>query len=207
MSFGAAQQGAQDAPRTQLEVVAWVGLRVGGGAVSGNPLSSVTSVIQFDQVSGIMALSPHIRTLEGGRAQKGNNGYCQHFCQGESLTSCPHSDNSVSPCKSLEHAPLFPVQSRPSVGAQSKQVRHREILLTDRAPFVGLCSCRLLLAAAASAPLSCLNRAASCLCRLLHAVVAGRLVLFLVAVPSVHWIPGNFPCCLFHVAVTALICL
>ena len=93
MSLGAVQQEAPDSLRIHLDV-AWVGLRVGGGRVLGNPLGGATSVIQFDGVSAVAVLSLH--TEVGGRTQQRNSGYCWHFSLGENLalvliltTLCP----------------------------------------------------------------------------------------------------------------------
>ena len=65
MSLGAARQGTHDSLSMYL-VVAWVGLRVGGGIVSRKPLGGVTSVIQFDDFSALAVLSLH---TERGEAQ------------------------------------------------------------------------------------------------------------------------------------------
>ena len=67
----AAQQGAQGTLRAQLHV-AWVVPQVGRGRVSENLLGRVDYVIQFDDVSTMAVLCPHI---ERGKAHQRNNGY------------------------------------------------------------------------------------------------------------------------------------
>ena len=76
MSLGAAKQGAPDSPRIHLDV-AWMGLRVEGGGVSGNHLGRVTSVIQFVDVMAMVALC---LCTGRGEGSPGNNEYTWHFC-------------------------------------------------------------------------------------------------------------------------------
>ena len=64
-------------------------LVVPGGGVSENPLSGVTSVIQFDDVMAIVVLCP---CTGRGRAQKGTMDTANTFVQSESRFG-PHSNN------------------------------------------------------------------------------------------------------------------
>ena len=59
--------------------MAWSGLQVGGGGVSGNHQGGANSVGQADGDSDML---PSCQLCEG-RAQQRNNGLCQHFCLGE----------------------------------------------------------------------------------------------------------------------------
>ena len=63
MSLGSAQQGVH------LDVD-WVGLQVGGSGVSRNPLGGATSVVQFDDISAVVALSPHIGRGKGSTKEQ-----------------------------------------------------------------------------------------------------------------------------------------
>ena len=70
VSLVSAQQGTSDLLRIYLDV-AWVGLRVGGCGVSGNPLGRVTSDIQFDDVMAIAVLCPCTGSGEGSTRNSG----------------------------------------------------------------------------------------------------------------------------------------
>ena len=96
MSLDAAQQGAPDQARTHLDV-AWVGPRVGGGGVSGNPLGRATSVIQFDDVSAMVALCLHPGSLGG--LNRGAMDKASISDQERALP--PALLKTLSPCKSL----------------------------------------------------------------------------------------------------------
>lgn len=114
-------------------------------------------------------------TLGAGRAQQRNNGYCQHFCPVESLTSGPYSNNSVFPCKSL----MTPEQLAWRWCSERAGLSLWKSCW-NTAPFRGVCSFRLSL----PQPLShsaAGDWAALCLCPLVPPTVTAW---FLISRPS-----------------------
>ena len=67
---------------------AWASPRVGRGGASGNHQGGGNSVSQVDEASDMAPTCP----LCGSRAQKRNNGLCQHFCVGEKLSPSSRPD-------------------------------------------------------------------------------------------------------------------
>ena len=99
---------------------AWVGQKIGWGRASGNHQGGANSVSQVDGVSDVVPAC----WLCVGRAQKRNNGLCQHFCLGESypqaLALMP--DNSVPPPMSLVPFNMLPLHWSSEEVSLSKSV-------------------------------------------------------------------------------------
>ena len=115
-----------------------------------------------------------------GEGSTGNSGYHRHFWA-ERASPWPRLRQCLPVC------PWCPLHSQMGTGAQSKQVRHCENLLTDVAPLRGVCRCRGL------CPTQPQDRAAPRPRPVLPSVLAGR---FLGLLPSV-WLVHRDPRRLF----------
>ena len=110
----------------KLLETAWEGQKFRWGRASGNHQGEANSVSQVDGFS-VMVPACWRLWLCWGRAQKRNNGLCQHFCLGESWPTAlvlmpdnsvpPHMSlmpfNLLLPCWSLEGVSLSKFMPRP----------------------------------------------------------------------------------------------
>ena len=85
---------------------AWVGLKVGWGRASGNHQGRANIMNQVDGVSDMAPMAQPALWLCWRRAQRRNNGLCQHFCLGDSCSKALilMLYNSVPPHMSLSGA-------------------------------------------------------------------------------------------------------
>ena len=107
--------------RTQLDV-AWMGLRDGVGRVSGNLLDEVTSVIQFDDVSAMVALCSHTEREVGSTE---GQWILQALLPGREPHPWPSLQQFTVTLQVLGAPP--PLCSQISSCAQSEQVHHMKI--------------------------------------------------------------------------------
>ena len=94
--------------------IAWVGPQVGWGRVSGNQQSGANSVTQVD---GDLDMTPMCQIC-GRRAQKRNNGLCQHFYLGENSLFSSHPEGKQFRFSPYVSMALVPFKLLPNTGPQ-----------------------------------------------------------------------------------------
>ena len=110
--------------------VALVESQVGGGGVSGNPLGRVTSVIQFDDVSAMVAPCLHTGSGEGSIEEQWIP---------PALLYRVRLDLALTLTMSYHKSLVPPVRSQIDTGVQSKQVFYRQSPLMGLDPLRGVC--------------------------------------------------------------------